>query len=107
MPPTFESQGEYFATVYNEAEDTVFLKVNDYEVNYREYAVIKARFETNLANQKVMDANKVPDDEWSPPEGLSIMIRSGRYPSSCLTTTSKRWARLWISMVPTRARWAR
>ena len=69
MPPTFESQGEYFATVYNEAEDTVFLKVNDYEVNYREYAVIKARFETNLANQKVMDANKVPDDEWSPPEG--------------------------------------
>ena len=66
---TFESQGEYYASIYNEADDTVFLKVNGYEVNYREFAVIKAHFETNLANQKLMDANKIPDDEWIPPEG--------------------------------------
>ena len=68
---SFESQGEYYATVYDEAEDKVFMKVNGYEVNYREFAVTKARFETNLANMTALLENKVSDDEWTRLEGTA------------------------------------
>ena len=68
---TFESQGAYYATVYDNAEDTVFMKVNDYNVTYPEYAIIKAEFETNMANQKALIENAVSGDEWTAPEGTA------------------------------------
>ena len=68
---TFESQGANYASVHNEAEDTVVMKVNNYEVTYPEYAVMKARFETNLANMKTHIEVAVPDNEWTEPEGTA------------------------------------
>ena len=50
---TFESQGFFFGKAYVDADADVFLKVNDYNVSYREYEEMKARFTTNLANHKI------------------------------------------------------
>ena len=47
------------------------MKVNNYEVTYPEYAVMKARFETNPANMKTHIEVAVPDNEWTAPEGTA------------------------------------
>ena len=69
--PTFESQGTIYGRAYNDAPNSVFIKVNDYEVNYREYAELRERFSTNLSNHKIQIEGVVPTEQWTKPQGES------------------------------------
>ena len=67
--PTYESLSVLYATSYNDAPDKIFLKVNDYNVNYREYAEIKAKATVGLANHKTQIQQAISLADWTPPEG--------------------------------------
>ncbi len=67
--PTYQSQGAEYARSYVSADDKVFMKVNDYEVNYREYAEMKRQFANNLRNMQAQVNGAVPLDDWMEPVG--------------------------------------
>ena len=67
--PTYQSQGVEYGTTYSDTQDKVFLKVNGYPVNYREYAESKHRFANNLRTMQTNINTAVPLHDWEPAEG--------------------------------------
>ena len=89
---TYESQGAYFGTLYNDAEPTVFMKVNNYDVTYPEYVIMKAEFETNMANQRARIDSAVPPHEWNAPEGAAQNDPARPLPDFMITDEFKKMA---------------
>lgn len=87
---TFESQGFFFGEAYIDADADVFLKVNDYNVSYREYEEMKARFAANLANHKMQIEGYAAPGEWVRPEGEQTNNPVHPLPDFMITESFKR-----------------
>ena len=87
---SFEVHGVLYARAYGDTDNTVFMKVNDIDVTYPEYAEMRMRFVTNMANNRAQVNRAIPDGVWTVPESTAENNPVRPLPELMITNSLKR-----------------